>query len=644
MSTRYRTLLLFCSLALLPLSLSARQATRLDSDMPKTFTPVRDSYDFERREVEIRMRDGVRLHTVILVPKGVQRAPMLLTRTPYNADAMTERSNSNQLESTLKGYDNFPELSTEFGYIRVIQDVRGKHRSEGDYVVNRPLRGPLNPTRVDHATDTWDTVDWLSKNVPESNGNVGILGISYNGFTAAMGLIDPHPKLKVAVPMNPMVDSWRGDDWFHNGAFRQMMLPFIYNQVGTRAGKHRWWSSHQDQYDLYLEAGSAGALAKARGMEQIGFFRSLLQHPAYDAFWQGQAVDKLLASRPLTIPVMLVHSQWDQEDIYGDMAIYDALEPKDTGNDKVFLVIGPWNHGGQQERASNLGAIEFGIDTARTFRREILRPFLDQYLKDDAPKADIAPVTAFRTGDNQWDRLPAWPAGCASGCSVQQRPIYLQANAGLGFQAPATASEAEYVSDPAKPVPFTSRPVQPIGGDQWPKWLVDDQREAASRTDVLTFVSEPLTEPLQISGPPQVALTLSTNGSDGDFVVKLIDVHPALVPEQPEMGGYQMMLSADILRGRYRESFEHPSPIPPNTPIAIRYALPHVHHTFLRGHRVMVQVQSSWFPLYDRNPQTYVDNIFLAQPGDYRKATIKLAIGGAQGSAVVLPVVAKTTP
>jgi putative CocE/NonD family hydrolase len=332
----------------------------------------------------IPMRDGVKLHTVILVPRGAQNAPILLTRTPYDATRLTSHAPSAHLSRVLDGYDNATEVVVEGGYIRVVQDIRGKYGSEGDYVLCRPLRGPLNPTPVDHATDTYDTIDWLVKNVPESNGRVGILGISYDGYLPLMALVDPHPALKVAVPMNPMVDGWIGDDWFHNGAFRQQNMAYIYQQEATRASETKWWTSHFDDYDTFMEAGSAGELGRRYGLEQLGFWRKIIEHPSYDAFWREQAVDKVLAAQPLTVPVMLVHSLWDQEDIYGAIAAYKAIEPKDTGNDKVFLVMGPWHHGQMIGDGSSLGALKFNSDTALYFRREILRPFLDQYLKEGA--------------------------------------------------------------------------------------------------------------------------------------------------------------------------------------------------------------------------------------------------------------------
>lgn len=613
------------------------------SETPAQFTPTTDGHDYARRVVMIPMRDGVKLHTVILVPKGAKHAGILLTRTPYDADGLTANTPSGHLGTTLQGYDNATDVILEDGYIRVVQDVRGKYGSEGDYVMNRPVHGPQNPTPVDDATDTYDTIDWLVKNVPESNGKVGTLGISYDGFEPLMALVNPHPALKVSVPMNPMVDGWMGDDWFHHGAFRQQNMSYIYEQVATRDNSAKWWSNYHDEYDLFMHYGSAGAMGKAYGMEQLGFWNKLIAHPDYDAFWSDQAVDKVLAAQPLKVPVMLVHSLWDQEDIYGALAVYRAIKPKDTRGDMVKLVMGPWHHGQEIDEGSSLGAIRFGSDTARYFREYILRPFLAQYLKDGAPKADVAPVTAYETGGNRWQRLDRWPLACASGCATAAKPLYLLPGKRVGFDAPtAGAAYDEYVSDPARPVPFRARPIQPIGYDlplTWPQWLVDDQREASGRTDVLSFVSEPLTAPLKISGAPEVNLVASTSGTDSDWVVKLIDVYPDQVPEQPELGGYQLAVSMDILRGRYREGFAHSKPIAANQALPYRFALPTANHVFLPGHRIMVQVQSSWFPLYDRNPQTFVPNIFLARPEDYRAATQRIYHAPGQASFVALPVV-----
>jgi hypothetical protein len=619
----------------------------LPSETPEKFEPPNYGFDYSKRDVMIPMRDGAKLHTVIITPKGARRAPILLTRTPYNATELTSHAQSSHLGPILTGYDNATDVIIEGGYIRAVQDVRGKYGSEGDYVMNRPLRGPLNPTPVDHATDTYDTIEWLVKNVPESNGKVGILGISYDGFLPLMALINPHPALKVSVPMNPMVDGWMGDDWFHNGAFRQQNMPYIYEQVATRANEAKWWTSHFDDYDMYMQAGSAGELGRRRGLEQIGFWRKLLEHPSYDAFWRDQAVDRILAAQPLQVPVMLAHSLWDQEDIYGDIAVYKAIKPKDTNNDKVFLVLGPWHHGQEIQDGSTLGALKFGSDTALYFRQEILRPFLDHFLKDDAPKMDIAPVMAFETGTNKWRRLSAWPAGCASGCQIQPTPLYFNAGLKLSSAAPKSGDAAfeEYVSDPAKPVPFRARPNRPTGYTNeltWWRWLVDDQREASSRPDVVSFVSDVLTAPMKISGQPIANLIASTSGTDSDWVVKVIDVYPDEVAGQPEMGGYQLMISADIFRGRYRESLETAKPIEADKPLLYRFALPTANHVFLPGHRIMAQIQSSWFPLYDRNPQTFTPNIFWAKPEEYRKATQRIYHVPDQASFIELPLV--TTP
>ena len=646
-SNRYgRKLCFLGASAVLWLSPSAlgQSATTLPSETPAQVKPVTDSFDYTRREVMIAMRDGVKLHTVILIPRGAKNAPILLTRTPYNASDLTSHDNSSHLGPILEGYDNATDVIVEGGYIRVVQDVRGKYGSEGDYVMNRPLHGPLNPTNVDHATDTYDTIDWLVKNLTESNGKVGILGISYDGFTPLMALDNPHPALKVSVPMNPMVDGWMGDDWFHNGAFRAQNMPYIYEQDGTRDNSAKWWSDHFDDYDVYMQAGSAGELGRRHGLEQMGFWRKILEHPSYDAFWREQAMDKILAAQPLKVPVMLVHSLWDQEDIYGAMAVYKAIKPKDANNDKVFLVMGPWHHGQEIEDAYSLGALKFGSDTGTYFRQHILRPFLDQYLKDGAGKADIAPVSAFETGTNVWRRLPAWPAGCSSGCAPKPTALYLGAELKLGMTAPAAADAPfdEYISDPAKPVPFRARPSQPVGYTTeltWSQWLVDDQREASGRPDVLVFTSDVLTAPLKISGQPIANIIASTSGTDSDWVVKLIDVYPDEVASQPNMGGYQLMISADIFRGRYRESLETPKPIAPDKPLLYRFNLPNANHVFLPGHRIMVQIQSSWFPLYDRNPQTFVANIFWAKPVDYRKATQRIYHASNSASFIELPLV-----
>jgi uncharacterized protein len=600
------------------------------SEIPPTFTARVDTFDYTQREVMIPMRDGIKLQTLILIPRGAQRAPILLTRTPYGATERIERNVSAHLAALIDSSDVADELVTGGGYIRVLQDVRGKHGSEGDYLMTRPLVGPLNGGAVDHATDTYDTIDWLVKNLPESNGKVGILGISYDGFTSLMALVNPHPALRAAVPINSMVDGWMGDDWFHKGAFRQDSLVYFHDQEASRKSEIHWWSDHYDDYDTWLAAGSAGEMAHLHGLEQVGFAGKVMSHPAYDAFWQDQALDKILAARGVTVPTLLVHSLWDQEDIYGNIALYKALKAQPGDHSNLYLVLGPWFHHQERLDGSRVGAIQFGADTALYFRRNVLAPFLNHFLKDDAPPLAIAPVTAYETGANRWLNLPAWPAGCAEGCVPERDKLYLQPGGALGFTAPAESSFEAYVADPAKPVPYLPRPIHigDEGEESWQTWLVSDQRDAASRTDVLSFATPVLKEPLKISGEPVANLVASTTGTDGDFVVKLIDVYPEEVGREPRMGGYELMVSADILRGRYRDSFSNPKPIPAGKSQVFRFSLPTANHVFLPGHRIMVQVQSSWFPLYDRNPQTYIDNIFFAKPGDYRKATVKIFDGG----------------
>ncbi|MGC2398945.1 MAG: CocE/NonD family hydrolase [Acidobacteriaceae bacterium] len=623
---------------------NAPQYPNYPSETPAVFQAPTYGMDYERREVMIPARDGVKLYTVILVPKGATHAGILLTRTPYNANVLTANAPSTHLGTSLWGYDNATETILAGKYIRVVQDIRGKYGSEGDFVMNRPLHGPLNPTPVDESTDTYDTIDWLVKNVHESNGKVGVLGISYDGFLSLMPLVHPHPALKCAVPMNPMVDGWRGDDWFHNGAFREQNLPYIYEQAGTRGNTARWLRSNFDDYDTYMNAVSAGELGRQRNLDQIGFWKKVTEHPAYDSFWSDQAVDRVLAHEPFTVPTMVVASLWDQEDIYGALAVYKALAPKDANQNKLFLVLGPWHHGQEIAEADSLGAIKFRSDTGLYFREQILAPFLAHYLQDDAPALNLAPVTAFQTGTNRWQRLKSWPSGCESGCAPKATPLFLQADGGLAFTAPANGGEFdEYVSDPAKPVTYRARPNQPMGYTpdlSWVRWLVDDQREFSGRTDVLSYKSDVLTKPLTISGEPIANLIASTSGSDSDWVVKLIDVYPDEVPGDPDLGGYQLAVAMDIFRGRYRESLSEPKAIQPNVPLLYKFALPTTNHVFLPGHRIMVQVQSSWFPLYDRNPQTFVPNIFFAHATDYQKATERIYHASGNASFVELPVVA----
>src|ERR1044071_8674245 len=403
---------------------------------------------------------------------------------------------------------------------------------------------------------------------------------------------------------------------------------------------------------MYMQAGSAGEVGRQRGLEQTGFWRKLVEHPAYDSFWQQQAVDKLHAKEPLKVPVMLVHSLWDQENIYDTILVPKAIEPNDADNNRVFLVLGPWHHGQEIADGSSLGAIKWGSDTALYFRQHILRPFLDHYLKDDAPKMDVAPVTAFETGTNEWRRYDSWPRA-GDGTTIKPTLLTLTAGGKLMFGIHLTPMEGvpadphpydEYISDPAKPVTNRIRPVPTAGYDscaQWPCWLVDDQRDFSGRQDVLAYTTDVLKEPLQISGQPIVNLFASTTGTDSDWVVKVIDVYPDETAPDAKLGGYQLAVSMDIFRGRYRESFETPKAITPNEPLLYKWALPTVNHVFLPGHRIMIQIQSSWFPLYDRNPQKFVPNIFWAKPADYQKATQRIYHSADKLSFIELPIVGR---
>jgi putative CocE/NonD family hydrolase len=585
----------------------------------------------------IPMRDGVKLFTVIVIPKGAADAPMLLTRTPYHAAKRVARNQSPHMLSVVPQGD---EVFVTDGYIRVFQDVRGKYGSEGDYLMTRPVAGPLNSSNVDHTTDAYDTIDWLVKNVPESNGRVGMIGSSYEGFTVVMALLGPHPALKVAAPESPMVDGWMGDDWFHYGAFRQTNFDYISEQTTKTGEGDPVPRGTYDDYTEFFRAGSAGNYAEEKGLNQFGWAQKLMDHPAYDAFWQGQALDKLTAQKPSAVPTMWIQGLWDQEDMWGAIHCYLALKSKGQA-DHNFLVMGPWRHSQVNYEGYGLGPLKWDGDTALEFRRDVLKPFFDQYLKSGASKADTPPVFIYNTGENHWDRLKQWPLACEDQCASPMKALYLQQLFALGFDKPGLDGSDSYVSDPAKAIPYIPRPVRFADSERWRTWLVADQRSVEDRPDVLVYRTPVLTSPVRVSGAPIADLFAATSGTDSDWVVKLIDVYPDEVPSQPEMGGYELAISMDIFRGRYRESFEHPSAIPANQQQRYHFVLPTVNHVFLPGHRIMVQIQSTWFPLYDRNPQTYVNNIFFAKPSDYVKATQTIYRSAKAASSVWLPVVVK---
>ena len=604
--------------------------TPMTPDIAPAYDPVLPAADFVRREVMVPMRDGVKLFTVIVMKKGVRNGPILMSRTPYNAHGAVRRTKS------LRITDVLPIMDAEFvedGYIRVYQDLRGIHRSEGEFVMNRPLAGPLNATGIDESTDAYDTIDWLVKNVPEGNGKVGVIGSSYLGFTTLMAEINPHPALKAAAPQSPMVDGWMGDDWFHNGAFRVSSFDFALSQTTGKADAGAAIPHGPgDDYTRYLAAGSAADYAKQYAILDVPFVRKLIENPAYTTFWSGQAVDKWMAARPFPVPTMLEVGQWDQEDSYGAPAIYRALKDLPGAAGNLTLVIGPWRHSGANHYGMSLGALSFAGDTALEWRRKWLKPFFDHHLKG-APDPQLPAALTYATGIDQWESSASWPAG-------KPTPFYLDANRRAGFAKPATEGAVSYVSDPANPVPFVPRPVHLDDSDQWQSWLVRDQRFVDGRPDVVTFVGEPLDHPVHLKGAPGVDLYLATTGTDADVVAKLIDVYPDAAPERgaADMSGYELGIGIEIFRGRYLKSFSVPEALKPGEVNRFRFNLPDVDHVFLPGHRIAVQVQSSLFPLYDRNPQTFVKNIFRARPEDYRPATMSVSFGGAHPSAVWLPI------
>ena len=601
------------------------------SDIPDHWQQPEGNFDYVKREVMIPMRDGVKLHTVILIPKGAHDLPMLLERTPYDAESFMRTNSPHMKDAVWSGDTDWADGSD----LLVGQDIRGKSGSEGKYVMTRPPIGPLNPTKTDDTTDAWDTIDWLVKNIKESNGKVGMIGSSYDGWTVVMALLHPNPALKVAAPESPMVDGWMGDDWFHDGAFRQVNLDYFTSQTtvkGTGKTVPRW---NYDDYTNFLQAGSAGAYADAHGFKQLPWWNRLSAHPAYDAFWQLQALDKQVVKHPSDVPTIWLQGLWDQEDIYGAVHSFEAL--KAAGHvDNNHLVIGPWWHSQINRSGWNLGPLKWNGDTAADFRQNVLIPFFNHYLRDTPLAKPMPQAMIYNPVENHWDDFAEWPA------TQTLTPLYLQADKGLGFETAASGDDS-YVADPAHPVPFLQRPIPAENEDRWRTWLVQDQRFVSDRPDVMSYETPVLSKTVRIEGAPIADIFAKTTGTDGDFVVKLIDVYPPTDPADPKMGGYQLPVALDIFRGRYRKSFSDPSPIPANEVQEYKFRLPTQNYEFKPGHRIMVQIQSSLFPVYDRNPQTYVPNIFFAKPSDYQKATVTIEHGAAGASAVLLPVVAEST-
>ncbi len=602
--------------------------------------PVKDfvppNADYAKRVEMIPMRDGVKLYTVIWIPKAARDAPIILTRTPYDAAKHVRQSGSASLLAALPLES---ENYVKAGWIRVYQDIRGKYGSQGVYIMTRPPRGPLNSSTTDDTTDAYDTIDWLVKNIPQTNGRVGMIGSSYEGWTVVMALLGPHPALKAAAPQSPMVDGWMGDDWFHYGAFRNPNIDYTLEQTGQTGSGDPVPRDAYDDFTTFLKAGSTGDYAREHGLERLPWLARMMANPAYDALWRGQALDRLMAEHPSDVPTLWEQGLWDQEDMWGANHSFAAL--KAAGKESTnWLVMGPWFHSQINRPGWSLGPFQWNGDTAEQYRTDMVYPFFAHYLAG-GPDPHLARAMVYNDAENHWDRFADWPQACEKGCKAPLTPLYMQAGMGLALSQPAGGGDS-YVSDPAKPVTYLPRPVRFSDSDAWRTWLVRDQRFVEGRPDVLSYVTPVLTAPVRIQGAPVVDLQATTTGTDGDFVVKLIDVYPDSYARQPELGGYELPVGTDIFRGRYRDSFEHPSAIPANTPQRYRFALPNADHVFLPGHRIMVQVQSTLFPLYDRNPQTYVANMFDAKPQDYRRSTVTILHGPGAASAVWLPVVAQS--
>ena len=585
---------------------------------------------FTKTSAMIPMRDGVQLHTEIYTPKHAGGPlPVLIERTPYgipeDAHGYTRKLNI------------YKELIAD-GYIFVFQDIRGRYQSGGKFVMNRPPRDPHDPKAVDESTDTYDTIDWLIHHVPNNNGKVGILGISYGGWLTTMAAIDPHPALKAASEQASPADMFLGDDFHHNGAFR-LSYGFEYAALmETSKENFHFAFDLYDTFEWYLRLGPLANANRLYFHGNLPTWDNFVNHPNYDGFWQKQAVAPYLTS--VKVPMLNVAGWWDQEDFYGPVKIYETLEKHDHRHWN-YLAAGPWNHGGWAHGSGRtLGAVDFGSDTAAYFRKNIQAPWFAYWLKGKG-KLQAEAVT-FETGSNQWQSYNAWPPRQG----VAKRSLYFRSHGGLSFQPPSSPAAPgsitpydSYISDPRYPVPYRHRPVEPTyPGGGWPTWLLQDQRFVHMRPDVATWETGPLDRPLTIAGDIVAHLYASTTGSDSDWIVKLIDVYPQNYPSAPRLGGYQLMIANDVFRGRFRKSFEKPQATPPNKVEEYTIDLHTNDHAFLKGHCIMVQVQSTWFPVIDRNPQKFVPNIFKASASDYQQATQRIYRSPHYPSHVELPV------
>ncbi len=582
---------------------------------------------YSKTDAMVAMRDGVHLYTKIFTPNITdEKLPILLLRTPYGLGDLT----SDQLNAAL------PEISKD-GYIIVQQDIRGRFKSEGQFVMLRQPHDPKDKNGIDESTDTYDTIDWLLKNAPNNNGRVGLSGTSYGGWLTVMGMLDPHPALKAIVPQASPADMWLGDDFHHNGAFR-LSYGFEYTymmETSKEVVSPDKVVDKRDEYEWFLDLGALSNVDPKYLKDKYPTWNDFEEHPDYDAFWKRQGFAPWL--NKVTVPTLNVAGWWDQEDFYGPIKIYELLERHDTDH-KNFLVVGPWNHGGfSRGDGDKLDRIKFGSATADYFRKNVRAPFLAHYLKDK-PDPKLPEALTFRTGDNEWVRHDSWAPK-----EVSVKNLYLQADKKLAFDAPKAAGTAfdEYISDPANPVPYRPRPMEVGMGAEWRIWQVQDQRFVDRRPDVLTFASETLTDDVTVSGKIVANIFASTTGTDSDWIVKFIDVYPDKFESDPTMSGFQLMIAGDVFRGRYFKSWEKSEPIPVNSVQKYQITYPANDHTFKKGHRIMVQIQSTWFPVIDRNPQKFVPNIFKATESDFQKATQRIYRSGNNASYIALPVVSK---
>lgn len=586
-----------------------------------------------KTEVYVTMRDGTRLFTSYYVPKDTTRTyPILLTRTPYNIEPGGEEAFSRYL--------GINAGLVEAGYIFAFQDVRGRYMSEGEFVDVRPYDPDKSGTEFDEASDTWDTIDWLVKNVPHNSGAVGVFGVSYPGFYSTMSLLDAHPALKAVSPQAPVTDWFLGDDFHHNGAFFLMDAFSFYSSFGrprpepTRRGQGGFQWPNRDAYAFFLELGPIRNVEERFFGDSIKFWSEVMDHPDYDDWWKARTpLPHLTDVKPA---VLTVGGWFDAEDLWGALHTYAAIERQNPSSHPNRLLMGPWSHGQWAfGTGENLGNVHWDAATSERYK-EMERTFFDWYLKGEG-EMNLAEATLFDTGALAWREFDAWPPESAT-----ESALYFQPGGGLAWSAPTASSGFdEYVSDPDNPVPYT----EDVHLRRTAEYMTDDQRFAARRPDVVEYVTEILSEPVTLAGPLVADLWVSTTGTDADFVVKLIDVFPDSLRDYPEndkgvpMAGYQMLVRGEVMRGRYRNGFERPEPFTPGEPTRVRFEIPAVLHTFEPGHRIMIQVQSSWFPLVDRNPQTFV-NIYEATEADFRKATHRIFRDATRPSAVrvkVLP-------